>query len=494
MSRGAYYTQPRRALKAALTRKNRELPIKPMTKVAARRRAAVALACALLSLSACSGGSQDEAAPKAKLRAGAVVADISPGTNPYHEAFRRPGWTKHPCKVIPAIPCDLTELDLTLGDDYAANLAADAGVWASYEPGKVYWVPGTNLLLLTLRSVAPVLCPAACNMHDGYGGTDAYHGIATSGAMAMACQDCYVLVIQDAPTADGAAVEHVATELPWVDFVASTTLSGTGNPGGVIDGTLWDWNLLMPSYQQSTRDLSASGRMFFAATGNFAAGGMMPDPIQGYDYPPWVVAVGGMAAGNPFPDAVEKTCNAIDVLSGVPAEMLGEFSQNLPLGESIDGYDIKSGTSYSAPQLAARFGQALANVRSELGDTRAPGALWAGKATGSGALADGELTAEEMRNAFAATARYVAPTDFNPGCIAELAQRDPVLSVVTPKRPVTATPWVEMGWGYVGAEEAVGAADVILGRSSAGQKPAAAVTFMDGFMAARAAVFPSPKL
>lgn len=470
------------------------MPIK-LTRIAARRRAAYALACALC-LCSCTGDSPGGvAAPaKAKLTAGAVVADISVGTNPYHEAFRRPGWTKPPCKVIPAIPCDLTELDLTLGEDYAANLAADAAVWASYQPGKVYWVPGTNLLLLTLRSVGPVLCPAGCNLHDGYGGTDAYHGIATSGAMALACRDCYVLVIQDAPTADGAAVEHVATELPWVDFVASTTLSGTGNPGGVIDGTLWDWNLLMPSYQQSTRDLSASGRMFFAATGNYAAGGMMPDPIQGYDYPPWVVAVGGMAARNPFPDGVEKDCNAIEAMSGVPVEMLGEFSQNLPLAESIDGYDVKSGTSYSAPQLAARFGQALANVRSELGDTRAPGALWAGKATGSGALADGELTAEEMRGAFAAAARYVHPADFNAGCIAELAQRDPVLSVVAPKRPVTATPWVDMGWGYVGAEEAAGAADVILGRSSAGQKPAAAVTFMDGFMAARAAVFPSPKL
>lgn len=433
---------------------------------------------------------------KTKAAAAAVIADISVGTNPYHEAFRRPRWTKHPCKVIPAIPCDLTELKLTLGDDYAANLAADAAVWASYQPGKIYWVPGTNLLLLTLRSVGPVLCPAGCSLNDGYGGADAFHGIATSGTMSMACQDCYVLVIQDAPAADGAAVEHVATALPWVDFVTSTTLSGTGNPFGVFDGTLWEWTLLMPSYQQATRDLSDTGRMFFAATGNYVAGGMMdvagPDP--GYTYPPWVVAVGGMAARNPFPDAVEKVCNAIEVLSGIPAEMIGDFSQNLPLAESVAGYDVVSGTSFSAPQLAARFGQALANVRSELGDTRAPGALWAGKATGSGALADGLLTADEMRKAFAAEARYVEPTDFNPGCIAELARRDPVMGVIAPKRPATATPWVDMGWGYVGAEEAAVAADAILGRGSAEQKPDAAVTFMDAFMAARAAAFPSPDL
>lgn len=45
-----------------------------------------------------------------------MVADIGLGTNPYHEAFRRPQWTEHPCEVVTGLPCEMPALNLTLGD------------------------------------------------------------------------------------------------------------------------------------------------------------------------------------------------------------------------------------------------------------------------------------------------------------------------------------------------------------------------------------------
>ena len=451
------------------------------------------MACLCLSLAVygCGGGSQrtptTSLAAAASARAAAVVADISVGTNPYHEVFRRPAWTEHPCKVIAGFPCDAPALNLTLGGNYAADLAADSASWASYKPGIVYWVPGTNLLLLTLRSVAPVLCSGECDLKDGYGGPSASHGIATSGAAAAACADCYVLVIQDAPAADGNAVEYVASQLPWVDFLAGTNLSGAGNP---FDTS----NFALENYQQPTQHLADSGRLFFAASGDDAVTASYDGAVgPGYSLPPWVVTVGGMTATNPFPDSLAKDCNAIDVLSGAPAEILGAFSQNLPTPETVDGYKIQRGTSFAAPQMAAYFGQALARVRQRLGDTRADGALWAGAPQASGWLQDGVLTAVEMRGVFSQAAHYFQPSEFSAACEAEMDQKFLAMtSIPVSQRPVSATPWVDMGWGYVGPQETALSTAALLGAATLAPKQDAALAYMDGFMSARENLFPIP--
>jgi hypothetical protein len=417
--------------------------------------------------------SDSDSASVAPTRASAVVADISPGTNPYHEVFRRPGWTEHPCTVIPTLPCDMPAMPLTLGDDYTASLQADldSGLWDSYERGVVHWVPGTNLLLLTLRSWEQDIP----DLKDGHGGVNAFHGLGTSGSIAQGCPDCYVLVVQDRSSNDGEPIRHIAANLPWVDFVASTNIPG------VDDGT---YN----RYAAATFDLAATGRLFFAAAGNYVvtgATGYQPPAEQtmlGYDLPPWVVLVGGSYKSAPLTSGGYEVCNAVASLAGRPPEIMGEYAQWLPAVESVRGYKIWRGTSFATPQVAARYAHALIEVRRRLGDTRAPNALWAGEPRPTPYLADGRLHASELRHVLSRTAQLYDTTAARPKCIA----RQKPYSV-----PASLTPWVDLGWGYLGTAEAEQGAAVITGEASLPKKPAAAEKHMALLLRARQLVYPT---
>ena len=145
-----------------------------------------------------------------------------------------------------------------------------------------------------------------------------------------------------------------------------------------------------------------------------------------------------------------------------------------------------SGTSFATPQVAAHFALALLEVRRALGDLRAPGALWAGAPQpGSPYLDDGRLTASELRVAMAQSARYFATADYDADC----AQRNQALLYPT---PASATPWLDMGWGYAGAAEAQQAADLVLSRATLAAKPVDAQAFMQACLAGRSAFYGEP--
>ncbi|HUR26340.1 MAG TPA: hypothetical protein VM327_10050 [Candidatus Thermoplasmatota archaeon] len=128
-----------------------------------------------------------------------------------------------PLRTRAGLPCDIPGLELTFGADLQANLAADAGTWAAYEMDQPYWVKGTNLLLLTHRPWSDGPAP---------GSSGSFHGSATSGAVAQACQGCYVFAVQDSLSLDGEPLRLLAEGFPWVDLVTSTNW-----PDGGADGS-----------------------------------------------------------------------------------------------------------------------------------------------------------------------------------------------------------------------------------------------------------------
>lgn len=414
------------------------------------------LLVALHFLYACRHASDDgRGQAPAEKRAAAVVADISAGTNPYHKTFRRPEWLEHPCTVVPGLPCAIPTLNLTLGEDYAQSLEADLqrGAWAAYQPGVVHWVRGTNLLLLTQRSFQPFVGGVA----DGYGGYNTGHGVATSAAVSKACPDCYVLIVQDATSLDGAPVAEIVKSMPWVDMVVQTTLADYDKNGAemFVEGGL----------RAATKALSDSGRLYFAGSGNRPVSSAEPAITQ-YQFPPWVVSVGGAHYENSmrhyFPEAASH-CYAAEFFSGKPMDVAGQFAQALAWVESIDQEGVFTGTSFAAPQVAGSVAQVLVELRRFLGDQRTPGRYWSGIAQPAGPLGDGFLEADELMAAVQSAARHFQTGHFEEACI-------PLGGLYMPV-PVSPTPWVDMGWGYFGADEVLDAVDILLGARPPTEKP-----------------------
>lgn len=435
------------------------------------------LPAALAALGGCGPDSSPVVAPRESAAGAAVVvADISPGTNPYHEAFRRPGWTEHPSRSIPGFPADVPALPLTLGDDAAAALAADQAVWASYRKDQLYWVPGTNLLLFTANNYTGPDTP------DGRTGPLGVHGSRTSSVVAASCPDCWVLVVQDWRGLGGAFLATVLDRMPWVDLVTQTNFPAT-------DADVVDFYTTAPP-AQATRALERSGRQYFAGTANgilLSLGDVLgPIPVHNYDVPPWVVSVGGVYRRYfyEFSQTAYESCHLIEHFSGKPAEFVGNWQHRVAAPLGVRDYAYVSGTSFATPEVAGRFGQVLLELRRALGDSRAPGALWAGApVAGSAALADGRLTPAELRAAMAQTAQYFSTADFDDACLATLLATG---RVVTPASPA---PWIEMGWGYVTPESVPDALALLLGQGGPEAKPAAASAWMQAVMAVRSAIY-----
>jgi len=117
--------------------------------------------------------------------------------------------------------------------------------------------------------------------------------------------------------------------------------------------------------------------------------------------------------------------------------------------------------------------------------------LWRGKPVPGTVLDDGALTQEEVRSTLNSTATQFSTQDFGPLCSADTAVNDALraLQVEVPL-PVSPTPWVEIGWGFVGDDAADLAVKVITGQTAAPSKPAEAKQYMDQVMQVREFMYP----
>lgn len=397
-----------------------------------------------------------------------VIADLSTGANPYHQVFRRPDWTQHPSTVIPGFPVDAPALNLTLGPDLADDEELDRQKWLDMQPGVVYWIPGTNLLYLRTR-YADEAFPGAD--HDDLPYETANHGTLTSGVIADACPDCYLLIVSDPEGGFTYSLDFIARNTPWVDVAASTQHATQVYPESAeeIATALLLSGLMGPlsEYASAAKRWAGTGRLYFVGSGNFpisSVGYPLPVPTSDRSLPPWFTLVGGAYA----------ECRASEANAGRPTEFASEYAAVAPANNSIYDYQDVSGTSFSTPLVATRFAQALKRVRAQLGDTREQGVYWSGTPQNSSFLADGVLTRDELYQAFAQAADLFQADQYTGPCGGNSV-------------PVSPQPWLEMGWGYVGPNEAELAADLILGLRQAPAKPAEQSEYMDAYLSAREA-------
>ncbi|HUR41008.1 MAG TPA: S8 family serine peptidase [Verrucomicrobiae bacterium] len=420
----------------------------------------------------CSKVGADASTPQAdgsghKRAPAAVVADLSTGNNPYHNAFRRPDWKSHPSKFIPGFPTDAPALELTFGADFEANRAADEAKWRSMQTGVTYWIPGTNLLYLRTRTVEEAF-PGA---DDRLPYETNNHGVLTAGTIADACKDCYLLIVSDPQGGFTYSLDFIAQHAPWVDVAASTQQATTITPLGAVEAAsgLLLSPLMGPTspYASAAKRWAEAGKLYFIASGNTplsATGYPVPLPTSDRTLPPWFTVVGGAYA----------ECRGSERNAGRPTEFASEYVVTVGAVNSMDEYETVSGTSFSTPLVATRFAQALKRVRIALGDTREPGVYWSGTPLNTTYLADGKLTRDELYDAFAKAADLFLADEYTGPCGSNGVAASP-------------QPWLEMGWGYVGPEQAALAADLILGLREASAKSAEHVNYMDTYLGAREA-------
>ncbi len=387
------------------------------------------------------GGARASSAPPV------VVAVIDTGVNAYHEAFRAgPSFAD-----VPGFAGRAVAITLDAGS-FGDGVAADAGVWASIGEREIVWFSGTRIAAYSISKDVIASHVGQENVIDPpYRVLDyAGHGTVTSHAALDASPHAVVVLVQigdDEEIAD--AMRWIATQA-WIDLVSVSwgTWAEEYAMGEVRVG-------LPDAYREAAR----AGKLLFNAAGNEP----LPHVLGEHSGPPFVVAVGG---------ANNRTRGDVPIAARFP-DVVAAFEQVRATRDSLDAAEPTMGTSLSAPFAAGVAAEALWLVRNAIGarsgGTAQDGAL--AIAVGGGALADGALTADELRAAVERRADYYAPTDWSPGT--DLLQFVISAPVVHPA--------AQMGWGVVEPTHAPDVAAILLGEVEAPVKPAD----VEAFMAAR---------
>lgn len=336
------------------------------------------------------------------------------GINPYHVVFRdgSPRAFAHPSTYLPGYPADATALHLTLdAEDLQQALLADCDAWASVVPGELYWFPGTRIVgAIALDS--PWTVSVSASAHEPYACADAEgedwsvpgtlfggsHGTMTAsraaGAGFGACPECLVVMVQDF----GPEPVRWAAEQPWIDaqsnswgpFLPLVTVSGAPLEAAGASGDL-------------ARAVEEAARVqpSFWASGNGALFrfGVVGHPTQAaFHFGPSAIRVGAHDSGRVAtwpgsgPHVVSDGC-------------WSWAAEHRTLDESTPR--TGGGTSAATPFAAGLATKLVLEARRALGDVaggRADGVLARGAGVGEGALADGDLTMDELTRALFLTA------------------------------------------------------------------------------------------
>lgn len=371
-----------------------------------------------------------------------VVAVVDTGINPYHEVFRSAEPWGPPASFVEGYPPEAEPLPVTLGKSYAEARKADEGVWAQAQVGRLYYVPGTRILgaisfgLSTFGNAAPNQVPVLDE--DG-------HGTATSSRVALSSPHALLVMVETGAEELDEAIAWASTQ-PWIDIV-SISVGPLGNVPAQWPATR------LGALRLATLDAWKSGKLVFAAAGN-------EPTLSATSYisgPPWVVAVGGaLPEGQGEPGTASK---AMDIVS--------DYAPLCARHDSTDASERRTGTSFAAPTAAGAVAEALHQLRSEQGWPRGivEGKLLGG--SGTGLLQDG-LTNAELRGAIEGVATYWDTADWQPAV----------------GLPIAPAPWLQMGWGYLGAGDASGLAHA-LRSDEVSEKPGEARLYMASVMAFR---------
>ena len=376
------------------------------------------VACTVtLALLVVGGGAPVEAAEK-RLASDSftVVAVVDTGINPYHVDFRRPGLRVHPARYVQGFPASAQPLRLTLGKGDVADLVnKDRKVWDDVKSGRLYWVPGTNLIGVIQpgeSSVSPPILDQA-----GHG-----TGVASlAGGRQHGPKTDRILLVAVKGFSDG--LEWAARQ-PWIDVITNS------------------WSELIPVVDQTaeaSREAVASGKIVCFASGNLAA------PLWALEGqgPSWHVNVGAASAETRGEHYYTGYPNDVLGLTGVPAAAADSTHDERPFG----------GTSGATPAVCGLIAKALAELRSRVGySVEGPrrGLLATSRSRPKGALKDGKLGRVELEDAVQATA-VPAESSFEP-------DKDPSAIPAVPNAE-----FLRGGYGIVDEKTSGNALAVLLG-------------------------------
>lgn len=302
-----------------------------------------------------------------------VIAVVDSGINPYHRDFRRPGLDVHPASYIEGYPSEASAMRLALrSPSFEVAMKRDASRWSQVRSGRLYWVPGTNIVgFIDFAGEDPDRRGYDINGH----GTAAA-SIAAGRFSGPGSGD--VLLVSVTGFAEGL---KWASQQPWIDVITNSW--GTVFPPGPVARDASD----------ASRAAVASGKVVCFSSGNFAS----PYIYQDSQGPSWNVNVGAASATTRGEHFYTSYPNDVLGLSGRPAASNSSMTKTVTF----------SGTSAAAPAVCGLIAKTLADVRGRLGDhVQGPHrrGLAVGERTRRGPLRDGVLDRKELEDAVQATA------------------------------------------------------------------------------------------
>ncbi|MBI4393346.1 MAG: S8/S53 family peptidase [Euryarchaeota archaeon] len=398
-----------------------------------------------------------------------VVAIIDSGIRPYHTAFSVRAADTFFKMLVGQNSMRADHVLVLAGANGGTPSAAhdfDKQVWDSLRVNELYAFAGTNVLGLALPRhptgpVDDVTGAAKPILWDNLG-----HGTRVASVVAIQCSNCVVLMIQYSTTdqdfvREGTGAQsdlpeaiRLAASLPWVDVISSSL----GHPSELPATT--------PGYDASMRAAIAfavsQGKTVIQATADVPA----PTSISGTGGPPEVISIGGVEpseGGSPSAG------------TGSTPDFVTNYSPSTADDTTLDVVKNQSATSYATPFFAAIAGEILFKLREDCRKDNA--------SSRCEALAEKKAPLL-LRDVLNRTARYWTNSDYAPrtpdaGGITSLEY--------TPIAPILPTPWVQMGWGYVGPEIVPAAVAYLKGESTPPPKPAEAVQYMETTYALREA-------
>lgn len=342
-----------------------------------------------------------------------VLAVVDSGFDPYHFDFLASQMPQHlnedpaddlpldrdPAEWVPGHPgadafASYASLDLSLSEDpdaVPADLhAKDAKAWDTVQSsgdGQIHmrWIPGTKVI-------------GAVTFNSGDGFSPNSHGVGTSsvsvGNIHGSCPHCLLVFVDGTQEQANRWVE----QQDWIDAQTnswgfSTTLVGRER-------------IYAHSDTDSQRDAVDRGQSIFFSAGNGVDGAFVasnPTLFSSQEGPDWIITVGAI-----MPDGAStghgKPADVSSLGTAYPSAGGGTVTANSTFG----------GTSNATPVTAGLYAEALYHLRRQLaGASRLQenGVIAAGPAgcedTNPGcALADGQLTVHELREALFRSAVY----------------------------------------------------------------------------------------